>query len=101
MIDQHATEGRVQVDFFGRPAWTTKAAALLHFTTRAPLVLACAVRTGPLKYEIQAVGPVKIPRTGDRERDARELTQALTREVEHFARRYPEQYLWGHRRWKP
>lgn len=101
MIDQHVSDGRVQVDFFGRKAWTTKSVAMLHFTTRAPLLLAVAIRTGPLRYEVHAVGPVNAPRTGDRDRDAFEITQALTRQIEDFARKYPEQYMWGHRRWKP
>ncbi len=100
MIDQHVYDGRVRVDFLGRPAWTTKSVAMMHFTTRAPLIFAVAVRTGPLKFEVHAVGPVTAPRTGDRERDALEFTQALTREVERFVRQYPEQYMWGHRRWK-
>ncbi len=100
MIDQHVYDGRVQVDFLGRPAWTTKSVAMMHFTTRAPLIFAVAVRKGPLKFEVHAVGPVTAPRTGDRERDALEFTQALTREVERFVRQYPGQYMWGHRRWK-
>lgn len=100
MIDQHVYDGRVRVDFLGRPAWTTKSVAMMHFTTRAPLIFAVAVRTAPLKFEVHAVGPVSAPRTGDRERDALEFTRALTREVERFVRRYPEQYMWGHRRWK-
>jgi KDO2-lipid IV(A) lauroyltransferase len=100
MIDQHVHDGRVRVDFLGRPAWTTKSVAMMHFTTRAPLIFAVAVRTAPLRFEVHAVGPVTTPRTGDRERDALEFTQALTREVERFVRQYPEQYMWGHRRWK-
>ena len=100
MIDQHASKGRVEVEFFGRPAWTTRAPAMLHLTTRAPLLVAWAIRTGPLRYVVQAVGPVQVSRTGDREKDARALTQALTDVVERIARQYPEQYLWGHRRWK-
>jgi KDO2-lipid IV(A) lauroyltransferase len=100
MIDQHAAKGRVAVDFFGRPAWTTRSAAMLHLTTRAPLLVACANRTGPLRYEIQAAGPITVARTGDREQDVHAITQALTAEIEKLARRYPEQYMWGHRRWK-
>jgi KDO2-lipid IV(A) lauroyltransferase len=100
MIDQHASKGRVQVGFFGRPAWTTKAPAMLHLTTRAPLVVAWAIRTGPLRYVVEAVGPIEAPRTGDREKDARALTQALTNIVEGVIRQHPEQYMWGHRRWR-
>ena len=100
MIDQHVVSGRVRVEFFGRPAWTTKAAAMLHLTTRAPLVAAFAIRTRPLQYAIHAVGPVICERSGDREKDALKITQELTREIEAVVRRFPEQYLWGHRRWK-
>jgi KDO2-lipid IV(A) lauroyltransferase len=100
MIDQHAAKARVAVDFFGRPAWTTRSVAMMHLTTRAPLLVACAIRTGPLRYEAHAVGPISVARTGNREKDVLAITQALTSEIEKLARRYPEQYMWGHRRWK-
>jgi len=100
MIDQHAVKARVQVDFFGRPAWATKSVAMLHLTTRAPLLVACALRTGPLRYEVRVIGPLPAPRTGDREQDAQAITQAMTTEIENIARQFPDQYMWGHRRWK-
>lgn len=100
MIDQHAAKARVSVDFFGRPAWTTKSVAMLRLATRAPLLVACAIRTGPLRYEVHAVGPIIVERTGDRERDCQAITQAMTTEIEKMARAHPEQYMWGHRRWK-
>lgn len=100
MIDQHVTKGRVAVQFFGRPAWTTQTVAMLHLTTRAPLLLAFAIRTGPLRYEVQTLGPIRCEPSGDREKDVLSLTQALTNEIEKIARKYPDQYMWGHRRWK-
>jgi Kdo2-lipid IVA lauroyltransferase/acyltransferase len=100
MIDQHATRGRVAVRFFDRPAWATKSVAMLSLTTRVPLLFAFAVRTGPLRYDVHATGPLEFARSGDREKDAETITQALTDEVEKAVRRYPEQYLWGHRRWR-
>jgi KDO2-lipid IV(A) lauroyltransferase len=101
MVDQHAVRGgRVAVQFFGRPAWATRSVAMLHLTTRAPLLLACAVRLRPLRYALHVVGPVTVQRTGDREQDAVALMQALTSEIEAAVRRHPEQYMWGHRRWR-
>jgi KDO2-lipid IV(A) lauroyltransferase len=73
---------------------------MLHLTTRAPLLVACAVRLRPLRYALHIVGPVTVERTGDREKDAAALTQTLTAEIEAVVRRYPEQYMWGHRRWR-
>lgn len=102
MIDQHqsASSGRVSVEFFGRPAWTTKSVALLHLLTRAPIMVTLCVRTGPLQYDVHAFGPFRFPRTGDRQHDVETITQILTREVEGFIRQHPEQYMWGHRRWR-
>jgi len=100
MIDQHATRGRIAIQFFDRPAWATKSVAMLSLTTRMPLLVAFAVRTGRMHYEIHASGPIAYARTGDREKDAAAITQAITAEVEKAVRRHPEQYLWGHRRWR-
>ena len=99
MIDQHESDG-LPVQFFGRPARTTRSVAMLHFTTRVPVLFAFSIRTGPLQYELHVVGPLVHERTGDRKRDGFEFTQRLTHEIETIARRYPEQYMWGHRRWK-
>ena len=99
MIDQHARNG-LPVEFFGRTALTTPTVAMLHLVTRAPIVLAFSIRTGPLAYEAHAVGPFEFERSGDREKDVFEITQSLTSEIEKIARQYPEQYMWGHRRWK-
>jgi KDO2-lipid IV(A) lauroyltransferase len=101
MIDQHAGDQRVRVDFFGRPAWTTKSVAMLHLLTRVPLVCGFAIRTGPMRYDVHLSGPFEFKRSGDREQDALQITQRLTREVEKIARQFPGQYMWGHRRWKP
>ncbi len=102
MIDQHISEvgERVRVEFFGRPCWTTRSVAMMHMTMRKPLLVACAVRTGKMKFTLHVVGPIQFQRTGDREKDARTLTQNLTNEIEKIARQYPDQYLWGHRRWQ-
>jgi KDO2-lipid IV(A) lauroyltransferase len=99
MIDQHA-RGGLPVEFFGREALTTPSIAMLHLVTRVPIVVAYALRTGPLTYEVHASGPFEFRRSGDRAADVLEITTALTREVETIARAHPEQYMWGHRRWK-
>ena len=41
-----------------------------------------------------------MERTGDEEEDVRRLTQQYTRIVEDYVQRYPDQWLWIHRRWK-
>jgi KDO2-lipid IV(A) lauroyltransferase len=44
--------------------------------------------------------PIHPPETGDTERDVRTVTQAYTSFFEACIRRYPDQWLWTHRRWK-
>lgn len=102
MIDQHISEAgeRVRVNFFGRPCWATRSVAMMHMTTRLPLFVAVAARTGRLKFTAHLAGPIRWERTGNREADVLGITQAMTDEIEKIARRYPEQYLWGHRRWR-
>ena len=102
MIDQHISEPgeRVRVNFFGRPCWTTRSVAMMHLTTRMPLFVALAARTGQMKFKVHLLGPIQWQRSGNREQDVLGITQSLTDEIEKIARRYPEQYLWGHRRWK-
>lgn len=102
MIDQHISEAgeRVRVNFFGRPCWTTRSVAMMHLTTRMPLFVAIAARTGQMKFKVHLLGPIQWQRSGNREQDVLGITQSLTDEIEKITRRYPEQYLWGHRRWK-
>jgi KDO2-lipid IV(A) lauroyltransferase len=43
---------------------------------------------------------VEVIRTGDLEKDIAANTQQVTKVIEDYVRRYPEQWLWVHRRWK-
>ncbi len=101
MVDQHipANLARTPVDFFGRPAWATRSLAMLHMIARVPLVVACAVRTGPFKFVLNVVGPILCPRTGNRDEDVRVVTQHVTDVVEREVRQTPDQYMWSYRRW--
>jgi KDO2-lipid IV(A) lauroyltransferase len=46
------------------------------------------------------VEPVEITDTGNRERDVEAIVTAYTRQLEAWVRKYPDQYLWQHRRWR-
>ncbi len=89
------------VDFFGVPAATTFVVAKLALRTGAPILPAFA----PWDHERQQfaleLGPaLEFEVSGNEEEDVRGVTQAYTRVVEDYARRYPDQWLWIHRRWK-
>jgi KDO2-lipid IV(A) lauroyltransferase len=52
------------------------------------------------KFLVEILPPVPVERTGDEEEDIRNLTGNLTKVVENYIRRYPDQWLWIHKRWK-
>jgi KDO2-lipid IV(A) lauroyltransferase len=99
--DQDAGPRGMFVDFFGRPASTHKAIALLSLEHNVPLCIAGAARKGePLDY-CGIVEDMIFPEQYHGQPDAvRAITQRLTTALERLVRRYPEQYFWLHRRWK-
>ena len=89
------------VDFFGVPASTTFMLAKLALRTGAdvlPIFAPWDKERGRFLLKIDA--PLAIDRTGNEEEDVRRLTQSVTSVVEDYVRRYPDQWLWIHRRWK-
>lgn len=101
LADQDAGQRGLFVDFFGRPASTHKAIALLAIEHKAPVAVGVACRVGPgFRYEIRCaeiIRPEEFQGTSD---DARLLTQRYTTALENLIRQDPTQYLWLHRRWK-
>lgn len=90
----------VFVDFFGVPASTTVGAAKLALRANAPVLPVFSVwQPDKRKYSIQIEPPIESVSTGNETRDALELTQKITSVIEDYIRRYPEQWLWIHKRW--
>ena len=54
------------------------------------------MRVAPYRYRLVGEGPLVFGRDADR--DA--AVQALNDRLEAAIRRYPEQYLWMHRKWR-
>ncbi|PIV05844.1 MAG: lipid A biosynthesis acyltransferase [Syntrophobacterales bacterium CG03_land_8_20_14_0_80_58_14] len=101
LIDQNVDwyEG-VFVDYFGRPACTTDGLALLALHTEAPVLPAYMVRLPDGRYRLVFGPEVEVIRTGDRDADILANTQRFTKVIEQIVRRYPDQWLWVHQRWK-
>ena len=89
------------VDFFGVPACTATGIARLALHTDAAVVpVFCVWDHNLRKYKICFEPAMKLLRTGDGEADAISNTTAFNREIERYVMRYPDQWLWVHRRWK-
>ena len=52
------------------------------------------------KYRLRFDQAVELERTGNDEADVIANTQKFTKIIEDYLRRYPDQWLWVHRRWK-
>ena len=91
----------VFVDFFGVPACTTTGIARVALHTDAAVVPGYAFWDENLrKYRLRFEPPVELIRTGDTERDIFENTQRFAKVIEEIVRKYPEQWVWIHARWK-
>jgi Kdo2-lipid IVA lauroyltransferase/acyltransferase len=100
LIDQHIqTSDAIYVDFFDRPAATTSALAAIALRTGAPVVPVFALPLPGGRFRMVYEHPVNPPRGEDPDA-VRELTQRCTDVLEMYVRRYPELWLWMHRRWR-
>jgi len=100
LVDQYAGRHAPFVPFFGRPVSTTPSAALLAMKTGAVVLPVFDVRERYGYHHIYVCDPVDIVATGDREADIRENCARFNRVIEDWVRRYPDQWLWMHRRWR-
>jgi len=95
-----ASQG-VFVDFFGIPACTASGMARVALKTDAAVVPGFTIWDPQLKkYRLRFDPPVTLVRSKNREADVIANTQLFTKVIEDYIRRYPEQWLWVHRRWK-
>jgi Kdo2-lipid IVA lauroyltransferase/acyltransferase len=89
------------VDFFGIPACTASGLARIALRTDAAVVPTFTIWDAELgKYRLRFDPAVELVRTGDLEADIKANTQRFTSIIEEYVRKYPEQWLWVHRRWK-
>jgi KDO2-lipid IV(A) lauroyltransferase len=89
------------VDFFGIPACTASGLARIALRTNAAVVPGFTIWDSDLqKYRLRFDPALELIRTGDLEADIAANTQMFTKVIEDYVRRYPDQWLWVHRRWK-
>jgi KDO2-lipid IV(A) lauroyltransferase len=97
MADLREGKG-VGVPFFGRPAHSNTAPALIARMYGLKLYAACVVREPGVRFRVR-VAPVVVPVSDDREADIAAATANVQAQFEAFLRLAPEQWMWAHRRW--
>ena len=89
------------VEYFGRLACTGTGLAHIARKTGAAVLPGFMLWEPAERRYVLHFGPeVEIPHTDDVAADIHEGTQLCTRVIESWVRRYPDQWLWIHRRWK-
>lgn len=100
LIDQHIQSAdAVVVEFFERPAATTSALAAIAARTGAPVIPVFALPLPGGRFRMVYEHPVQPP-AGEDPESLREFTQRCTDVLEMYVRRYPDIWLWMHRRWR-
>jgi Kdo2-lipid IVA lauroyltransferase/acyltransferase len=102
LADQNTMpEEAIFVDFFGLPAATTTGIARLARQTGAAVVPAYSYWDRSLgKYRLHYEPELALTRTGDEQADIYANTALFNRVMEDYIRRFPDQWLWVHKRWK-
>ena len=101
IVDQNMRPSRgIFVDFFGEPACTTPAAAVLALRTGASLMACFSLRGPDGTHRATFEGPFAPPPGARGQPAVRALTQEVTRAVERAVRAHPDHWFWVHRRWK-
>lgn len=91
----------VLVPFFGIPACTASGLARIALRTGGAVVPTFTIWDRELrKYRLTFQPAVKLVDTGDADADAITNTAMFNRVIEDVVRKYPDQWLWVHRRWK-
>ena len=87
-------------DFFGIPACSTTGLAVFALRSEAPVVPGFLIWDEKLgKHRLKFEPEIPLIRTGDFKEEVRVNTARFTKVIEECARRYPDQWLWVHKRW--
>jgi KDO2-lipid IV(A) lauroyltransferase len=98
--DQSNSKG-LRIEFFGKSATVTPVPALLAVRHKRPVVVVAACRTNdPYYFEGFVSDPIWPDPGVDEPSEIVRITTEMTQKMEEIIRRFPEQYLWMHNRWK-
>lgn len=101
IADQDAGRKGVFANFFNRPASWYKSIGLLAMQYEAPIIVGISTRQGQkFRYRFEIERVIEPHEWAGQEQPLQFVTQAFADALESAIRRYPEQYLWMHRRWK-
>jgi len=100
LMDQDTKVPSVFVPFFGRAANTPSGPASLAYRMKTDCITAFIHRRPEGGHLLEVGPPAPRPQTGNRKADIVAYTATLTRRIEEYVRRHPDEWVWMHRRWR-
>lgn len=100
LIDQDTNVEGVFARFLGRLAYTPS--GLFRFALRfaIPIHIMVTARQPDGHHHIFTAGPLEIERSADLTADTVRLLETINQWISDLIRRYPDQWVWMHRRWR-
>jgi len=99
LVDQRVGEGP-KIPFFNKPAHTTTIPSQLALKYNCKLVPLSLERKKDVNFEMFVHEPFKVEKTGDVEKDVKNITLKINQILEKMIIKNPEQWIWSHNRWK-
>lgn len=100
LIDQDAGANGTFVNFLNRPASTAQGPVTLSLKTGAAVIPCFMRRKDRGRHVVEFGKPLQLVDTGDKEKDLKANLESISDILEGHIRRFPEQWLWSHKRWK-
>ncbi len=100
LVDQSGPESGIYVNYFGRLVSTHQGPAVFAVRTGAPMMMSSIIRQPDGKFITELKRIVIEDITGTDEEKIQKITERHVAMMEEYVRRFPEQWLWMHKRWK-
>lgn len=100
-VDQHAQEKGITIPFMGKPAQTACGWVVLAKKTKTPVLVSMCAREPDDRYRLIIENPGPLQFTENLEKDLYENTLKINKIIESYIYKYPEQWYWMHKRWRP
>lgn len=100
VADQRGPEDGLKIEFFGKKTSVFTGPAVLSLKTGAPLLFGIPIRRNDYSYfaEIYEIDRSNLPDNFDDQ--VKVLCERMFKYLEEIITKYPEQWLWMHKRWK-
>src|SRR3990167_5606661 len=98
--DQQGGKNGVPVRFFGRMTTSPAGPIEIPYRLGAKAIPVFIVRDNGPYHTVHVEPEIKLERSGEEKKDVEKYTQEYMNILERFITKYPDQWIWLHKRWK-